>query len=244
MHLSLGKIRCIGLLLWAVLMLAACSSEIEDRITDEQLVLDYGLLQSLPEEPISFTDEVLPVLEKRCIVCHGCYDAPCQLKLSSIDGIRRGATPEKVYNAYRTKAMPPTRLGIDAKSVEEWRSRGFSPVLNESLDEAENPAEQNLEQSVLYQMLRLKQLRPQPRVGLLPETFDLSLDRSRPARRLILSPTSSPSTRNGACPMPCRISATTNIARSCNGLPRAVRSRSRPHRHQRPKARSYCGNHS
>jgi hypothetical protein len=179
MPLSFSKIRCFSLLIWVVLTLAACSSEIEDRITDDQLVLDYGLLQSLPDEPISFTDEVLPVLENRCIVCHGCYDAPCQLKLSSIEGIRRGASEEKVYNAARRKPMPPTRLGVDAKSIEEWREKGFYPVLNEISETADNPAEQNLEQSVMYQMLRLKQLRPQPRVGVLPETFDLSLDRKQ-----------------------------------------------------------------
>lgn len=33
---------------------------------------------------------VKPILESRCVVCHGCYDAPCQLKLSSPEGIDRG----------------------------------------------------------------------------------------------------------------------------------------------------------
>jgi hypothetical protein len=159
--------------------LTACSTGKDKSISDEQMVVDYGLLQTMPDELISFTDEVQPILDKRCIVCHGCYDAPCQLKLSSIDGIRRGANKDKVYNAERLKAMPPTRLGVDAKSVDEWRDRKFFPVLNESPVTTDNSAEQNLQQSVLYQMLRLKQLRPQPRTGLLPETFDISLDREQ-----------------------------------------------------------------
>ena len=31
--------------------------------------------------------QVRPVLEQRCVVCHGCYDAPCQLVLSSHTGL-------------------------------------------------------------------------------------------------------------------------------------------------------------
>lgn len=32
---------------------------------------------------VSYRDDVRPVLERRCVVCHGCYDAPCQLKLGT-----------------------------------------------------------------------------------------------------------------------------------------------------------------
>jgi len=46
------------------------------------VIVEYDL----PEKPLSFNDDVLPVLEKRCIACRGCYDAPCQLKLSSAAG--------------------------------------------------------------------------------------------------------------------------------------------------------------
>lgn len=28
---------------------------------------------------VSYEQDVKPILEARCIVCHGCYDAPCQL---------------------------------------------------------------------------------------------------------------------------------------------------------------------
>lgn len=31
-----------------------------------------------------------PILDNRCVVCHACYDAPCQLKMTSAEGIDRG----------------------------------------------------------------------------------------------------------------------------------------------------------
>ncbi len=40
--------------------------------------------------------DVRPIMARRCVVCHGCYDAPCQQNLTSWEGITRGATPEKV----------------------------------------------------------------------------------------------------------------------------------------------------
>ncbi|MGX1498162.1 hypothetical protein ACSSV1_003213 [Labrenzia sp. MBR-25] len=68
------------------------------------------------------------VLNKRCVVCHGCYDAPCQLKLSSASGWLRGASKQKVYDSSRLEDAPMTRLGIDAKTVPDWRAKGFFNV--------------------------------------------------------------------------------------------------------------------
>jgi len=109
------------------------------------------------------------------VVCHGCYDAPCQLKLSSNEGLRRGASEELVYNPRRIKAMQPTRLFVDARSTAEWRSREFHPVLNEGQQTPEN----NLKNSVLYRLLRLKQQHPQPRTDPLPDSFTLDLNREQ-----------------------------------------------------------------
>ena len=39
---------------------------------------------------------IKPIIDRRCVVCHGCYDAPCQLKMSSMDAIDRGANTQKV----------------------------------------------------------------------------------------------------------------------------------------------------
>ena len=154
-------------------MLAACSKE--KSITADQAVVEYDLLYNMPEETISYDKEVRPILERRCVVCHGCYDAPCQLKLSSPEGIHRGANKKKVYNGARITADEPTRLFIDAMTTEEWRQKGFDTVLNEG---DANPLT-NLEDSVMYRMLRQKQLYPQALTGMLSDDFDLGLDRAQ-----------------------------------------------------------------
>ena len=41
---------------------------------------------------VDYLDDVSPILERRCVVCHSCYNAACQLKLSSIEGIERGGS--------------------------------------------------------------------------------------------------------------------------------------------------------
>lgn len=78
--------------------------------------------------PVSYREQVQPVLERRCVVCHGCYDAPCQLLLSSSEGIERGASKENVYNTERLTAAPPTRLFVDAQTTAQWRKLGFFSV--------------------------------------------------------------------------------------------------------------------
>jgi hypothetical protein len=156
-----------------MLLLPGCSKE--KSITADQAIVEYDLLYTLPKEAISYDEEVRPILESRCVVCHGCYDAPCQLKLSSPEGIHRGASKKKVYNGARITADDPTRLFIDAMTTEEWRQKEFNPVLNEG---DANPLT-NLEDSVMYRMLRQKQLYPQARTGMLSDDFDLGLDRAQ-----------------------------------------------------------------
>ena len=163
----------IGMTL-VMLLFTACSSK-EKSITADQAFVEYDLLYTLPEKNISYNEEVRPILESRCVVCHGCYDAPCQLKLSSPEGIHRGANKKKVYNGARITADEPTRLFIDAMTTEEWRQKGFDTVLNEG---DRNPGA-NLEDSVMYRMLRQKQLYPQARTGMLSDDFDLGLDRAQ-----------------------------------------------------------------
>ncbi len=163
--------RCLRTLPFiSLLLLSACViSPDKQRSTPD---IDHDLLLTLPEKPISFQGVVKPILERRCVVCHGCYDAPCQLKLSSIEGVRRGSSKEKVYNK-RPRPMQPSRLFIDANSTVEWRQRGFSPMLNEQASSAKD----NLSNSLLYRLLQQKQLHPQPRVGRLPKDIELDIDR-------------------------------------------------------------------
>ncbi|MCF6354953.1 MAG: fatty acid cis/trans isomerase [Candidatus Polarisedimenticolaceae bacterium] len=136
---------------------------------------EEGLPPFIQDDPVLFEQQVKPILERRCVVCHGCYDAPCQLKLSSGEGLRRGASEEFIYNPRRIASMQPTRLFVDAKSTPEWRSRGFYPVLNEG----QQSPEENLKNSVLYRLLRQKQRHPQPQTDLLPDSFTLELGREQ-----------------------------------------------------------------
>lgn len=102
------------------------------------------------------------------MVCHGCYDAPCQLKLDAWAGLQRGASKEEVYSL-RLKAAPPTRLFEDAQTVKQWRNKGFYPMLNE----------QSPDQGVMARMLALKQQHPLPEGNVLPSTITLGLGRKQ-----------------------------------------------------------------
>jgi hypothetical protein len=124
---------------------------------------------------VTYVQDVKPILESRCIVCHGCYDAPCQLDLSAHEGIERGANKDLVYNAGRLLAIEPTRLFVDAHSPTEWREKEFYPVLNERLQ----TKEANLKGSLIAKMLELKQQHPLPTVTPLPSSFDFSLERAQ-----------------------------------------------------------------
>lgn len=128
----------------------------------------------------SFWNDVNPVLESRCVVCHACYDAPCQLKLGSYEGVARGASKDLVYHSERLLAAAPSRLFEDANSTAQWRTKGFFPVLNERRDDPQA----NLEGSVLAQMLLLKKQHPLPTDPLLPASFDLGLYRNQQCSKI------------------------------------------------------------
>ena len=118
---------------------------------------------------VSYKDDVQPILDQRCVVCHACYDAPCQLNMTSFEGVDRGATKAPVYNGARFLSQEPTRLGFDATNTAQWRDKGFHPVLNERRENEQI----NLDNSLLYQMLALKRRYPLPTEGRLPEKYDV-----------------------------------------------------------------------
>ena len=148
-------------LLVVMLAGAACSSA-------PPLVLPP--LPAVTGGPVSYREQVQPVLERRCVVCHGCYDAPCQLLLSSPEGIERGASKEVVYDTDRLTAMQPTRLFIDAHSTAEWRERGFFSVTGDP-DAANSPA-------LLLLMLQLGRAHPFAPGEKLPESVGLDINRA------------------------------------------------------------------
>ena len=123
----------------------------------------------LVNEIIDYHSQVKPILEQRCIVCHACYDAPCQLKMGSYTGIERGANKARVYDGERLIEANLTRLFEDAHTQEQWRQKEFFPVVADnpqinyselSSSEYETAAKLNITSSVMAHLLQLKQDKP------------------------------------------------------------------------------------
>lgn len=167
--------KLISIIIVLVITISCSLSNKEQFVITNNEVIQADTLATLPVGPVSYKHKVRPILDNRCVVCHGCYDAPCQLKLSSIDGIRRGANPQRVYDGSRILSMKPTRLNVDAKSVSEWRKKDFHPVVSDS----ELTAQDNLDNSLIYKFLQLKEMFPQPRAGRISKEIDTSLNREQ-----------------------------------------------------------------
>ncbi|MDA3835273.1 MAG: fatty acid cis/trans isomerase [Spirochaetales bacterium] len=110
---------------------------------------DPVAIMEIPFRNVAYSAEVKPLLDKRCVVCHSCYNSPCQLKMSSYEGLDRGASQKAIYNSKRLETMDPTRLFIDAQSTEEWRRKDFFSV-------TENNATVGFTNSLMLQLLNHK----------------------------------------------------------------------------------------
>lgn len=116
--------------------------------------------------------EVKPILDKRCVSCHSCYNSPCQAKFSSFEGVDRGGSKQAVYNATRLSAMDPTRLFIDAQNTEQWREKEFFS-LTESLD-----TNASYNDSIMIHMLNDKKEHPEVMGSYDPEHDELICPRN------------------------------------------------------------------
>lgn len=143
------------------------------RVVPQEVLAEVAApaVTGTPREQGSAWRDAKQTLDRRCVVCHGCYDSPCQLVLSSIEGIQRGATKHRVYDGARILSTEPTRLHVDARDVPAWRDKGFYPVLPEG--EHGDPA-----QALLVRMLELKREHPLLPGGVLPREFEIGLDRT------------------------------------------------------------------
>lgn len=126
----------------------------------------------IPTREIAYLAEVKPLLEKRCTVCHSCYNSPCQLKLDSFEGVDRGASKKAIYNAFRLKTMEPTRLFTDAKTTEEWRKKEFFSVTESTVSAGFND-------SLMIQLLAHKMKNPKNTGEYKPEAENLTCSNSR-----------------------------------------------------------------
>ncbi|MDA3907871.1 MAG: fatty acid cis/trans isomerase, partial [Sulfurimonas sp.] len=127
---------------------------------------------NIPQARIDYLKEVKPILDKRCVVCHSCYNSPCQLKLSSFEGIDRGSSKDKVYLGDRLSAQDPSRLFIDAKNTKEWRTKGFTSVL-------ESNAKVGSNNSMMLLLLDHKMKNPQSKGEYFSESDDLICSKDR-----------------------------------------------------------------
>lgn len=124
-------------------------------------------------QTVHYQRDVQPIFDNKCAACHSCNDAPCQLKLSSWDGVERGASKQKVYNGTRKKDMEPTRLGVDALSVADWRIKGFFSTQYAPIGKHTAP----LQASLLYSMIALGHSNPWPPNSQIPGDIKLGRDR-------------------------------------------------------------------
>jgi hypothetical protein len=118
-----------------------CSPDEEDHILQTQ--------QSTVKQAHSYSD-IRPIIEKKCVSCHSCFDAPCQLKLESLDGLIRGVTTHSLYDGTRKDPIQTTRLGIDALTESEWRSLNFVSLLDDKPSDSILSTVVNLGRQITY----------------------------------------------------------------------------------------------
>lgn len=91
-----------------------------------------------------YQSQIQPIFNAKCIACHSCNTAPCQLNLTNYEGLIRGAHQKPLYLPKKMTEGPPTRIGIDAKDEAGWRALGFFSVVGK--------ADSNLFQSLNLKM--------------------------------------------------------------------------------------------
>ena len=181
-----------------------------------------------------YWEEVRPLLDQRCVSCHACYDAPCQLNLTSYDGLTRGAIRTRLRQlAPARRPADPARL----RRAEQCRLAARRASSRCSTNAAQTP-EANRDGSVMYRMLALKQKHPgrtaapSPTATSTSRSTASSLRERRGLRRLRRA-----STRDAACPSACRRwrkpSTRPSRAGSKPARPTRRRRRSRPSRWRR-----------
>ncbi|MEQ1777967.1 MAG: hypothetical protein ABL863_05455, partial [Nitrosomonas sp.] len=71
-------------------VLSACQNY-QDAISGKNQIPIPAILPAPIERSVSYTQEIRPIIETKCLSCHSCFDAPCQLKLENVEGLLRGA---------------------------------------------------------------------------------------------------------------------------------------------------------
>lgn len=99
-----------------------------------------------------YREKIEPILNKRCVVCHGCYTSPCNLKLDSFYGLLRGASQKDIYANRLINKLTPNRVLQDAIHHKTWQKKHkFYPVVARAGSSA-----QNQKNSIMFQMLNFR----------------------------------------------------------------------------------------
>ncbi|MFT5807431.1 MAG: putative membrane protein [Moritella dasanensis] len=108
------------------ILLSGCAAVV---VANYDVMYGAEKVQDRTAEPLSsqastYLNKVQPLLNQRCVVCHGCYDAPCQLKLTSPEGIERGLSKSLVHSCSRLLAVPQR----DYMKMQQQRKGGVNTV--------------------------------------------------------------------------------------------------------------------
>lgn len=132
------------------------------------LISSAALGQAPQNSPtISYTRDIQPIFTEKCVACHACNDAACQLNLGSAEGASRGASKVPVYQGDRSQAVTPTRLFYDASGPAAWQKLGFSSVLDSRGSQA----------ALMARMLELGHAKPLVPNAKIPDNIVLGLNR-------------------------------------------------------------------
>lgn len=101
-----------------------------------------------------YRSHIQPLFDRRCVACHSCFNAPCQLNLQDYSGFDRGLNKMNVYNGTRTTAAEPTRLWIDAATTSDWRSKAFFDI----------HSKKNTDENIFWQSIDLRNKNPQLKI--------------------------------------------------------------------------------
>lgn len=164
-HLLRSRAVTSGLILLTLAGVYACS---------RMVVYEDVPAPVAPAQTVHYQRDVQPIFDRTCVACHACNDAPCQLNLASAQGTERGASKLPVYDGLRDEDQAPTRLGVDALSLEAWRDQGFFSTQYAPVDDDESAP---LQASLLYRMVALGHGNPWPANSKLPDDLQFGRDR-------------------------------------------------------------------
>ncbi|RYZ68267.1 MAG: hypothetical protein EOP05_16610 [Proteobacteria bacterium] len=129
-----SNFKTVSLLVGGLILLGVAMAWIWTlRTSAHQNGWHAGVVQQAKPEIVKadfYLSKIQPVFSARCIACHSCMNSPCQLDLTSYEGLQRGASKVDPYNFPLLETNATTRIGIDAHTEAGWRKKGFHSVLD------------------------------------------------------------------------------------------------------------------